>query len=230
MCFSAKASFFAAGGLMLVGTLSIKKANHHKSLLPFAGTPLFFGVQQMCEGLVWLGLSHTIPLEIYKIAAYSFVSFAGIWWPLWVPWTLYILENNKQRKKIMLTTIIIGTITSFIYLIGLITQQMEIIILNHHLYYSILSHPLKSTTLLSQYIENVKGYMYLYATVSPFFISSISHVWLIGIVMGGACLMSEVFYPTTVASTWCFFAAVASILMYIIITQQKKGPSYEEVT
>jgi hypothetical protein len=45
MCFSATASFVAAGSLAAIGTATIKKAQH-RSELPFATIPLLFGIQQ----------------------------------------------------------------------------------------------------------------------------------------------------------------------------------------
>ena len=52
MCFSAGASFTSAGILTILGILSIKKAPREYRL--FAMMPLFFAIQQYCEGIIWL--------------------------------------------------------------------------------------------------------------------------------------------------------------------------------
>src|SRR5947207_8294564 len=100
MCFSAKASFIAAGSLSVIGLLSIRKASIiKKKLIPFASTPLIFAIQQASEGIVWITLTNDLPHYFYTFGIYSFVFFAGIWWPLWLPITLYIIENKVIRKK-----------------------------------------------------------------------------------------------------------------------------------
>ncbi|KTD57119.1 hypothetical protein Lsai_1723 [Legionella sainthelensi] len=55
MCFSASASFTAAGVIAAVGICSLLKARTYPLFL-FALTPLFFAVQQALEGIVWITL------------------------------------------------------------------------------------------------------------------------------------------------------------------------------
>src|ERR1041384_5110770 len=102
MCFSAKASFIAAGTLSIIGLLSISKAaTNTKKLIPLASTPLLFALQQASEGLVWIALTTGLPSHFYKIGMYNFVFFAGTWWPLWIPIVLYVLENDSVKKNLL---------------------------------------------------------------------------------------------------------------------------------
>lgn len=57
MCFSPEASF--VGGLIIssIGIATIKKV-HKPSQIIFASIPLFFGVQQIAEGLLWITLPY----------------------------------------------------------------------------------------------------------------------------------------------------------------------------
>ena len=84
MCFSAEASF--AGGVIIsaIGIATVTKV-HKPSQIVFASIPLFFGVQQMVEGTLWL----TIPLPEYAnikhIATYIFLIMADFLWPTLIP-------------------------------------------------------------------------------------------------------------------------------------------------
>jgi len=225
MCFSAKASFIASGTLTVMGLLCVYRAKKNKALLPFACTPLIFAIQQFCEGLVWIGLTKELTqYPFYTIGMYGFVFFAGIWWPSWSPFTLYILEHQYARKRILFITLIIGVFTSVVYLISLITQPLTVLIINHHLYYPTLSYPFNSVNSLAQSIETYLTAPYFIATIVPCFVIRISGMWLLGVVMGIGSLTGYVFYYPTTASTWCFFAAISSMLIYgIIYIQSQKS-------
>src|SRR5581483_10832077 len=56
MCFSAEASFTAAAILLPAGAIGMQRAYRtERRYLPFAALPLFFGLQQLFEDLVWTG-------------------------------------------------------------------------------------------------------------------------------------------------------------------------------
>lgn len=222
MCFSAKASFISASFLVTIGVYLISKTRKDKKLVPFAATPLLFGIQQFCEGIVWLGIVHNVSPPLATAAMYGFIFFAGSWWPLWVPLALYQAERTFSSKKLLMITIVIGLITSVLYVISLITQPLSVENINHHLYYPQLSYPFGQATTIAQYISNTIPILYLLSTVFPFFLSTTRYTWLIGIVMGGACLTSQIFFNPSTASVWCFFAALASFLISITVFHYKK--------
>ena len=60
MCFSAEASFAGRIIISAIGVATVTKV-HKSSQIVFASIPLFFGVQQMVEGTLWL----TIPSPAY---------------------------------------------------------------------------------------------------------------------------------------------------------------------
>ena len=224
MCFSANASFIAAGTLSVIGLLSVRQAAKTKTLLPLATTPLFFALQQAAEGLVWITLHNSMmPNYLHTASMYSFVFFAGMWWPVWVPLTIFRLETNPARKRLLCGTFFFGTITALLYFISMIMHPVTVSIIGHHLYYPILSYPFGSSNTILQYIDSTIPELYLIATVLPFFISSTRYMWIIGVIMGLACITSQIVYPPTTASVWCFFAAITSLLMYGIVKTYKKS-------
>ena len=57
MCFSPEASFGLGAVLLPAGAYCVRTAvKRNPPWLPLALTPLLFGAQQVCEGLVWVGL------------------------------------------------------------------------------------------------------------------------------------------------------------------------------
>ncbi len=219
MCFSAKASFAASGALYIIGLLCIRKTN--KQFLPLATTPLIFAIQQASEGLVWIALTNGSLDFTYNIGMYTFIFCAGVWWPSWIAAILYFLENNQKRKNILLRGIMYGLFTSGIYLLSLLTQPCKAFIVDHHIYYPTLAYPFYSSNTITEWIELIIPITYLLATVIPWLVSSVKYMWIIGIISGIAWIISNIYFIPTSASTWCFFAAMISALIYIILPSDK---------
>jgi len=97
MCFSAGASF--AGGVIIsgIGVLTVREI-HKPSQLVFACIPLFFGVQQIMEGCVWLALRNSDFISIQKIATYCFLVMAQVLWPTLIPVSVLLMEKNKKER------------------------------------------------------------------------------------------------------------------------------------
>ena len=92
MCFSAGASFVASGGLAIVGVASLKVAKKEERII--ALIPLAFALQQAIEGVQWLSLQSGCPsLPL----GYGFLFFAFIFWPVYVPLTVYLLDKKKRK-------------------------------------------------------------------------------------------------------------------------------------
>ncbi len=61
MCFSATASFTAGTALLIVGTLTERRARG-RTEMPFALIPVLFAVQQLIKGALWLTFPDKAPL------------------------------------------------------------------------------------------------------------------------------------------------------------------------
>src|ERR1700722_141614 len=108
MCFSAQTSFTAAAALSVVGIATLSKVRSNK-IRPFAVIPFIFAIQQGLEGIVWVTLNAGDAISLlHKIGVYGFLFFADLFWPLWIPGSIYKLEENRLRKKLLLGTLIFG--------------------------------------------------------------------------------------------------------------------------
>lgn len=223
MCFSAKASFAAAGCLTVISGLSLRKTASKKMhrMIPLALSPFCVALQQFCEGIVWLYLTNVIEKPLGIIGIYGFVVFAAVWWPIWIPLAIYCAENVLWRKRFLFFVILIGCITAALFFVSLCTHSIQIDMTNHHLYYSTLSKPFNSSNSATTHLEYTLFTMYLVAVLLPFFITRIPYAWTIGMVLGSSFIVSQLLSHAAAPSLWCFFAALSSGLVYWIITKQK---------
>ncbi len=224
MCFSANASFATAAGLSIIGLLSVHATRKNRQLLPLASCPLFFALQQGCEGLVWITLNAGDTTSIlHLIATYGFMSFAGIFWPIWVPLALYIPEKIHRRKKLLLIILCIGCLSALLLFFSWILPTTGAHVINHHIDYPVNHYPFGITNnWLKLPISWLSSLMYCIAVIAPFFLSSMTYAWMAGVVIMLAFVASYLFYYTTLGSVWCFFAAVTSGLLYVLIRKNNK--------
>ena len=105
MCFSAEASFTAAAVLLPAGGIAMQRAaRRDMAYLPIATLPMLFGLQQLCEGAVWMAgrANDTATVEASSLAYMFFSYFA---WPVWVPFSTYFLEPQRRRSLYLMFVI-----------------------------------------------------------------------------------------------------------------------------
>lgn len=212
MCFSITASFIASVVLIPTGLYSIAwAANHNRRYLLFSAIPLFFGIQQFNEGLVWYGL-HADNFYIIHHAALAFLFFAFLWWPVFVPLSLFLLEERPNRRRVMLLLSLAGlllgadlyvpivmnviplTATVTNKSINYITYQPELMVLSHI-------------------------FSYVAIIVFSLWLSSIRAINIFGLLVLLSFIISQLWYLLVFISVWCFFAALLSLyIVYVVRT------------
>ncbi len=210
MCFSATSSFGTAALLLGIGAWSIAKTTRRKQVM-FASIPLIFSSQQVIEGIVWLTLQCPDVENIHKTAVYLFLFFALSVWPSWIPISLYLVEPIRERRMILGALASWGVIISgyAIYLLTAFPVNVEII--DKSLAYTIGLPP--------SWLPVLYLLLYSVPTVIPFFVSSTSLMKLAGISILASLLLTFIIKWTTFISIWCFFAALLSILVIILVDQ-----------
>ncbi len=214
MCFSATASFSAGAVLTVIGIASIKRVQNPSQYL-FAGIPLIFAVQQIAEGFLWLTLPNPDHLALQKGFTYAFLFFAQILWPVWVPLAVLMVAPKADRKKIQKILVGVGIVTGMFLGYFLIFYNVDAKISGHHILYSQL------------YPASFRTYgiiLYILATIIPLYFSNVKNLWMLGKGILMAYIISAVFYSHYELSVWCFFAAIISITVYLIIGKMKKSP------
>ncbi|MCX5782552.1 MAG: hypothetical protein NT145_07645 [Elusimicrobia bacterium] len=221
MCFSAEASFTASAVLTVVGVATQRKV-HKSSQILFASVPLFFAVQQFSEGILWSILPGGAYPGLEKIAAYIFLAIAKAGWPLIIPLSILLMEQDKKRKNALFVFLALGIFSSLCCVGYLFFCDFHPVISGHHIrYLNDLSW--KYSVKVLYYISTIVEVFYYISTVFPLFISSIKRIRLLGILMAGSCIVSAIFFSRYITSVWCFFAAILSIVVYFIISESEKG-------
>lgn len=201
MCFSANASFAASGALAVAGAATIGKAKSRRQIM-YAAIPLIFSVQQAIEGLQWLaskdGASN-------PLLGYIFLFLALGVWPVYVPISVYLLENDAKRKQ---------RLGYFIFLGAIIAAYSLIIMFSHPI--GVLGqaccHLRYSFTLPYKWVVGA-----VYAVVTTGSLAFSSHRWVK--IMGYLTFVSLLFTLLVAleasVSVWCFFSAVLSLVVFM---------------
>jgi len=138
MCFSANVSILTSGILALIGTISLKKIKT-KIQIPLALIPYFFAMQQFSEGILWLTLksNNVYIIGVAKCFTYIYLTFAFFFWPMWIPFSVYMIENEKVRKLLLRGMLVIGTFVGIYGLFFIIINGGKAQILDHHILYDV---------------------------------------------------------------------------------------------
>jgi hypothetical protein len=212
MCFSAGASFASGVVISAIGISSVKEV-YKPSQRVFAIIPLLFGIQQLAEGCLWITLSRTDFVIVKKISIYVFLITAQVLWSWVIPLSVLLMEEEPRRRKILRVMLVIGVALSMYYAFYLFFHKVTSQILDCHILY---------TTESPESLALLTFILYLAVTVASFFVSSIRRMYLLGIIMALSCLMAAVIYKLYLTSVWCFFAAIISIFIYLIIRESKQ--------
>ena len=218
MCFSAGASFGASSLLAGIGIVAIVKAKTTPQRL-FAAIPLLFSVQQFAEGMLWLSLKNTSLQAWQPFFTYTFLVFAIMVWPVWIPFTIRLLEIDKRKKKIMNVLLGTGAVVSLGVGCILLLYPVQVIPAHHHLHY-IVDFPPATKNLIGLFTL-----LYITTTIITPFVSGIKGMKWLGFIFLVSYLFAIIFYSGFVVSVWCYFAAILSIVVLRIILGLQKAVS-----
>ena len=202
MCYSAEASF-AASGVLAASSVVISRLPKEKASIPLSLGPAIFAAHQFSEGLVWLNQDGILP-DTYKFGAvYSYVFIAYIFWPIFVPFSAYLIETNRRRRNIILFCQILGLWVSFTLLNTIINNPLDVTADCCSLSYSV-------------YVSGVTFALYLVAVSIPFLVSSRRTLVFFGAGIALSCIAAALVTSIpSLPSVWCFFAALLSAGLYL---------------
>ncbi len=207
MCFSASASFGAGAFISIIGIASLRKAETTSQKL-FAGIPIIFAVQQITEGFIWLSLTNPEFAFLEQWGTYIFLFIAQVIWPFWAPWSILNIEPHENRRTFAKVLVGLGSVVSLYLLYCLMTFHVEASIQGHHISYLQDYPPL---------LGNIRGFFYVLATIVPPFLSRNKRMWMLGVSILISYVITTIFYVDFIVSVWCFFAAVISAIVYLVL-------------
>ncbi|HUO93871.1 MAG TPA: DUF6629 family protein [Rhizomicrobium sp.] len=213
MCFSATASFTAATFVMTAGLFTLSRATRMRDL-PLAGVPLLFGVQQAIEGALWLALPHPADAGLILLFANGFALIALVVWPLYSPVAAALAEDDARRRALIWWLLPFGA--AFALYSGLDIAR--------HPYHAVLAAHSLCYINDSPYPTFALG-PYVLATCGGFLLSTHRALRLFGMIVTAGLGVSLAFFLADLVSTWCFFAAAASVALSFHFHQRVRVPA-----
>lgn len=208
MCFSATASF-TAGGILLVAGSGTFVMTHKSPERLLALVPLFFGVQQLIEGVQWFAQRGT---SACTALGYGYLFFAFLVWPVYVPIVVYVIEKSQERKKLLGIFIALGATVVAYLLFSLLTNPLTVNIIGNSIDYAVDVPNMFAAVLF--YVATVCG--------APLFSSRLI-VKLSGLLTLIAFFVTYVAFRVTFTSVWCFFAAIISVIICVDVWRARKA-------
>jgi hypothetical protein len=208
MCFSATASFSAAAVIGSVGivTLSSAAAKPDHRILALAAFPMLFALQQVVEGFLWLDLASPEPGTLRGTLVHAFQGYAEVFWPTFAPLAALLIERQRWHRILISVCLAIGVALSIYLLVAMIGHPYQASIGEGHIVY-------RNDF---QYPTGIEA-PYVVATTLSLLLSSDKHVQRLALVILIGFAVAYVSFHHAYISVWCFFAAIASVMVYLYV-------------
>ena len=209
MCFSAPVSFAASALLVSAGFYGLRVASQNNPrYLPLAAIPVAFGIQQACEGLVWLGMDTNSSSQVH-LGALGFLAFAYWFWLFWAPWSVAVAEANPTVRRVGWSFGVLGFGYGALLYLPLVFQPDWLAV--HVIQYSIeYNTRLIFDTWVSQEVDRL---VYALIILIPFALASNRALKGFGVTIALSAIVSHWLLHQVFVSVWCFFAAILSLLI-----------------
>jgi Family of unknown function (DUF6629) len=218
MCFSATASFTAAAVIGSVGIVTLRsaaaKADHR--MLALAAFPMLFTLQQVVEGLLWLDLTAPAPGALRGVLVHAFQGYAEVFWPAFAPLAALLIERERSRRILISICLVIGVALSAYLLVAMIGHPYQASVGDGHIVY-------RNDF---QYPKGIEA-PYVVATTLSLLLSSDKHVQRLALVILIGFAVAYVSFHHAYISVWCFFAAIASVMVYLYVRAVPAGVALE---
>lgn len=210
MCVSAESSFGLTCLLGPVGAYCVKVAyERDRSALGIAFIPLGFGIQQFCEGLVWVGLRHD-DFRLARGAALAYLFFALSFWLFWIPFSALFLESRPRVKLALGCGALLGLLGGTVLYVPILLnpEQLRIDVAHHSLTYGY-DEPL-GLKLAPQIVWRL-----FYLAIISLPLVLVRNKQLVGYstALVASAFISHTIFWYAFASVWCLFAAIIALYL-----------------
>jgi hypothetical protein len=214
MCFSATGSFAAAalnasaGAATLWNTRSTSEA-------PLACFPIVFAAQQALEGILWLLLPQHAASGLCTATANSFATIALTIWPVLAPLAALLIEPRRWPRVAIAALLLAGIGYAGVVGSQIVANPYGATIVQHSIAYD-------NGLVFPQYISA----LYALIVCGPLLLSSEASLRALGLLVLAGLIASYFAFYYAFFSVWCFFAALASGLVFtrsLFIARSRPG-------
>lgn len=210
---------------MPVGIYCMKQARERDcSTLPVAAIPLIFGIQQVCEGLVWIGMNRRNE-ELTRLSAMSFLFFALAFWIFWIPFCAAFLERRRKVKTLLGFIAFLGLIGGATLFFPLLSNPdgLRTTVIHHSVHYDYPSPPTAHAA-----SEILWHGCYLAIVVVPLIVLKNRTLLWFGTALVASAVTSHLYFVYAFASVWCFLAAFLSLYLAYLFRNCPQTKSQHE--
>ena len=201
MCFSPQADFSAGAVVVGVGVATLRRVRTPRELIVGA-LPLLFGIHQLVEGFVWLGLRGEVSAGLGDAAKEIYIVFAHAALPALVPLGFTLLEPDRRRARWMWPLVGLGTL------------------LGAYLFWQVTAYPVgaQEQARCIDYTTHTTndlliGALYVAVTCAPALMSSRRHLRWFGVVSLVGVIAAALVRVDELTSLWCVYVALVSVLI-----------------
>ena len=197
--------------MLVVGGACARRARHTSDMrhvrdmraLPYALIPFWFGVQQLLEGVLWLTLPQA-PNCLNAPLTQAYSAFSQVIWPIYIPLAVYLLERPGWRRRAIGLTAAAGAAVGLYLAWYMVHVPVVARLGGGHIAY-----------VFPHFHQPLATALYLTAAcVSPL-LSGWPRVRLFGLLVSLSLVATAYFYAQWFISTWCFFCALLSAVVWL---------------
>jgi len=201
MCFSAGMDVAAGVVIGSVGVDTLRHVNDLKAL-PLASLPLAFGGHQLTEAFVWWGLQGDVAPSTGRTTLWVYMTFAFVVLPVLTPLAVLVVEADRVHRHRIGRFAALGALVSLVYAHAMLSGPIAAVINGRALAYDTgVTH------------GGIVAALYMLAAVGALMASSHRRIALFGAANLMALPVLVLTSSRTLTSLWCFWAAVASVVI-----------------
>jgi hypothetical protein len=201
VCFSPEADFTAGAVVAAVGVETLRRVPDRRALLVGA-LPLLFGLHQLVEGFVWLGLRGDVSSGVGDTAKDVYIVYAHAVLPALVPLGFLLLEPDRRRRRFLWPLAGIGLLLGAYLLRDVTAYPVGANVLDHCINYT--------THTPNDYALAV---LYVAATCGPALLSSRPRLRWFGLASLAGLIVTAAVRADQLTSLWCVYVALVSVLI-----------------
>ena len=202
MCFSPGADVVVGGIVVVIGADALRHVEEPKQIL-LASLPLLFGLHQIDEAFVWLGLQGRVSESLERVGVWIYVLFALAALPMLVPLAVLAVERSAGRRRLIGLCSALGIAIGISLGISLFRGSVDAVIEGRHIAYNV--------SALSQGRDLTA--LYVVAACGALIACSYRDLAALGLLNLVAVPVLMWMTVNGFISLWCFWAAIASVVI-----------------
>jgi len=202
MCFSPGADAVVGGIVVVIGADALRQVREPKQIV-LASLPLLFGLHQIDEAFVWLGLQGHVPESIERVGIWVYLLFALAALPALAPLAVLAVERVPGRRRVIGVLAMLGIAVGVSLAVAVFRGSVNAAIDGHHIAYDV-SALRQGRDLTS---------LYVVAACGALLACSYRDLALLGLMNFVAVPVLMWMTVSGFVSLWCFWAAIVSVVI-----------------